>query len=296
MKPDETPWMIAILIPWALAPGEVEKLLGPSVCLRESRHDVAIIPAESLLSRHGDVTVWVDHYRTPWQDSSGDDTGPESPMYSQDAADHHLLAEPWSLKRAIEHHRGSAEASVTAGDHREYVVLRVPLQPAGHALSGYEALLDLAAEFLLKTRGSCFFNPRAEILCSLHELEKIRHSSHATDSPPVELLINPRAFELEEDWALADSVGMAQLDLADQEVAFNEDLLGQDDALDFVTNLARHLLTKRPEIRSGDTTSGPNGSIWEAMLLGQAALAPHRKVIRWLPENRQGMPAGFDVP
>ena len=296
MKPEETPWMIAILIPWALAPGEVEKVLGPSVCLRESRHDLAIVPAESLLSRQGELTIWVDHYRTPWQDSSGEDTGPESPLYSQSAADHHLLAEPWSLKRAVEHHRGCKQPTATADDHREYVVLRVPLQAGGHALSVYEAILDLARDFLLKTPGSCFFNPRAEILCSLHELEHIRQACHAAALPPVELLVHPRIFELEEDWALADSVGMAQLNLADQEVAFNESTLGVDEALDFVINLARHLITHRPEIKSGDTTSGPQGTIWEALRLGQAALAPHRKVIRWLPENRQGMPAGFDVP
>ena len=301
MKPEETPWMVAILIPWALSPGEVEKVLGPSVCLRESRHDLAIVPAESLLSRQGELTIWVDHYRTPWLDSSGEDTGPESPMYSQSAADHHLLAEPWSLKRAIEHHRGGEELTVMADQHREYIVLRVPLQPAGHAINGYYALLDLADTILEKTPGACFFNPRAEILCSLQELGIIRQRYGDTDSPPVELLIHPRTFELDENWALADSVGMAQLDLADQEVAFSGSTLEEEEALAFVINLARHvvtrhLVTRQPEIRSGDTTSGPEGTIWEALLLGQAALAPHRKVIRWLPENRRGMPAGFDVP
>jgi hypothetical protein len=288
--------MIAILSPLELSPEAIRKVLGASVDLREGRHGLPIRPEGSYLCRRGDVTIWVDHFIEAWHDSAGQNSDPDSPLYSDDKTRDLLLADPWCLKRAMEQRRGQREAVAAAERHRQYVLLRVPLQPGGNSVGSFEILLDLARDFLVAIRGAVFFNPRAEVICNEPELAQIRDRYRAEGLPPMELLVNARTFVLPGGWGLADSVGLSQLELPDQEVAFNEPQLAKGEALEFVRNLAKHLITHRTPICNGDTAGGPKGTLWEAMILGQASIAPHRKIIRWLPENREGMPPDLQVP
>lgn len=293
---EQHPWMVAVLLPSPQACETIHKVLGSSVDRREGRHDLALHPVDSFLCRRGDLTIWADHFAEPWRDSSGQEGDADSPLYSDRSAKDRLVAEPWCLRRAIEQHHGEASSAIAAENHREYLMLRVPLQPAGHAVAAYDVLLDLAREVMERIPRSVFFNPRAEVVCDGAELRQIRERYRSMGLPPVELIFNTRRFTLPGGWALADSVGLCQLELPDQEVAFNEPALGAAEAMEFVRNLAKHLIKHRTPISNGDTAGGPKGTLWEAMLLGQATIAPHRRIIRWLPENRDGMPPGLDVP
>jgi hypothetical protein len=87
-----------------------------------------------------------------------------------------------------------------------------------------------------------------------------------------------------------------QLGLPDQEVVFHPERLSPEEAMHFARNLTMHFVQHRPQISQGDTAGGPGESVWEALPLGQGAVAPSRPVVRWLPEQRQGMPKGLEIP
>ncbi len=293
---EDRPWMIAVLMRGELKGEQLRRLLGDSADLREGKHGLPIRPSLSLLCHCCQTTIQVDHFRERWRDSPGENLDPDSPAYSDQQVSERLIGDPWCLKRAIEQHHGEASAILAAERHEEYVLFRVPPQPGAGRIQSFIALLDLAERFLSEIRGAVLFNPRAEVLRSAEDVRAIRQRSSANGIPPVELLINARSFVLPGGWALADSVGLAQLELPDQEVAFNQPVLGVGDALEFVKGLASHLIAHRTPINNGDTAGGPRGTVWEAMLLGRAAIAPHRKIIRWLPEDREGMPPTLEVP
>lgn len=272
------------------------RLLGETVERRQGRHDLPDEPAHSLLTREGGRGLQVDLFDHRWHDSSGEDAGPGSPTYSHSPTHDTLQSPPGSLKRAIQQHRGADDAAVLAANHSAYVLLR----PANHAppdrLARFNLLMDAAIQLLSHKAASCVFNPMGEVLICRNRLEHSLNRYRERELPPIELLSNARFFEVGAGWAMADSVGLQQLGLPDQEVVFHPGHLPPDEAMHFARNLAMHFVQHRPEVSQGETAGGPGDSIWEALPLGQGAIAPERPVIRWLPESREGMPKGLEIP
>jgi hypothetical protein len=288
--------MVAVLLSAPVEPAELKRILGDAVDRCEGRHDLPLKPSHSLLMRQTGKAVIVDLYDHPWYDTSGDDQGPTSPAYAWDECHNHLLAAPWSLKRAIQQHRQADDAPTAAASHSAYVLLRVSLQPEGATLESYQRLCEAALLVMTCSKALCLFNPRGEVLATRAFIEDRLRCYREQQLPPLELLSNTRLFEIGGDWCLVDCVGMQQLQLPDQELLFAAELLSGAVAMTYVRNLAMHFLQHRPEIRTADTAGGPNESVWEALCLAQGAIAPQRPVIRWLPENREGIPVTMDLP
>lgn len=288
--------MVAVLMGQAIEHAELEGILGLSASRRDCRHDLPIKPDHSYVTRITDVAISVDVLSQPWHDTCGDDQGPESPVYSCDESHERLLSEPWSLKRAVQHYAGGDDAQIAAANHSAYVLLRVPLQAGGNALRSYNALLSLAQLVLKKASQACFFNPRGEVLGGRERFGDILAKSRSGDLPPLELLVNSRIFDVGAGWRLVDCVGLGQVGLKDQEVVYNGKAMPAEQVVAFVKNLAMHLIRHQVEVENGDTAGGPGESLWEAMVLGQGSISPRRPVIRWLPEDRTGMPLGLEVP
>jgi Domain of unknown function (DUF4261) len=288
--------MVAVLFSSTVRADEVEARIGASVERRESRHDLPIVPECSILTRQDDTAIIVDLFNHQWHDTSGKDQGANSPNYAWDQAHEQLLAPPWSLKRAVQQYRGSDDAAIAAANHSAYTLLRVPYQPAGNTLDAFERLMAVVERMLAHPQAVCYFNPSGEVLSGRARVASILERVQAQKLPPLELLVNARMFDIGAGWAMADSVGLEQFDLPDQEVLFSQEAMQSVDAIAFVKNLAMHFIQNHPEVCSGDTAGGPGESVWEAVVLGQGSLPPHRKVVRWLPENREGMPSGMEVP
>lgn len=289
------PWMVAILLPEPPIKDAVCKALGSTVERRESRHDVAIKPDYSLLARRNDSTVLVDLFSRPWQDTAGNDQGPTSPNYLTDATHNHLLSAPWALHRAVQQYRGNDDATVHVAKHSAFILLRVPLQPGGNRPDAFCQLLHFAERLLNTIDGSCFFNPRGEALFGTSHLHEVCDRYAQEQLPPLDLIINTRVNPLPQGWSLADTVGLAQLDLVDHEVVFMPAQMEPADALAYARKLAIHVIQHRPSIAAGETAGGPGG-VWEALPLGQGAVAPMRPVIRWLPEDRKHLPKSLELP
>ncbi len=284
-------WLVAILLSSPVTAEQIEAMV-PSVERREARHNLPDRPEHSLIARGEEHSVIIDVFSHRWHDSSGDDSGPTSPMYLHDPEHDHLVAEPWSLKRAVQQYRGPDDAAIHAANHSAYLLLRLRGESGA---SAFCYLIEVAQKLLRGVEESCFFNPRGESLAGLAYLDDTSRRCQARGLPPIELLVNPRIFEVGAGWSLADCVGLSQLQLPDQEVIFCQKTLSAREALDFVRNLAIHFIQHHPAVGPGDTAGGPGASLWEAMPLGQAAISPHRPVVRWFPENREGMPGGLQT-
>jgi hypothetical protein len=289
-------WMLAVLCSSPIAAEALSSLLGPAAERKEVRHQLPVRPTHSLLARSEGITVIVDLYDHQWLDTSGRDEGPESAVYASVEEHEHLLAPPWSLKRAVQHYRAADDANIAAANHGAFVLLRVPLQSESQTIEAFERLLDVAADVLKVEQASCIFNPRGETLGGRERFHEMKHRYRAEGLPPLELLANARFHEIGAGWCMVDTVGLHQLDLPDQEIVFHPDRLEVEEAMHFARNLAMHLIQHRPHLVSGETAGGPHESIWEAMPLGRGALPPHRTAVRWLPEEREGMPSGMAVP
>lgn len=290
-----TDWMIAILFDDPPSIELIRKALGPTAERRVCRHDVAVKPDHSLLANRDGLSISVDVYSRPWQDTCGDDQGPTSPNYLVGASETHLLGAPWSLHRAIEQYRQNDGAQRLAEAHHSFVLLRISPGPGGHTAEDFGKLLKCADRLLALAPHTCYFNPRGETLSAASHLHDVCTQFANDRSPPVELIVNARINPLGSGWSIADTVGLAQLGLVDHEVVFTVAQMPADDALGYARKLAMHVIQNHPAIPAGETASGPCG-IWEAMPLGQGALAPTRAVIRWLPEDRQGLPKSLELP
>lgn len=289
-------WMLAVLCSSPIAVEAVSHSLGSAAERKEVRHQLPVRPAHSLVARSEGITVIVDVYDHRWLDFSGHEEGSQSSVYTHLEEHEHLLAPPWSLKRAVQQYRAADDANIAAANHGAYILLRVPLQPEGQTIEAFQRLLDVASDVLKVKQADCIFNPRGETLGGRDRFGQMKQRYREEGLPPLELLANARFHEIGAGWCMIDTVGLHQLDLPDQEIIFHPEHLPQEEAIHFARNLAMHFLVHRPHVTQGETASGPHETIWEAMPVTRGALPPHRKAIRWLPEDSVGMPLGMTVP
>src|SRR5262249_9022313 len=101
-----------------------------------------------------------------------------------------------------------------------------PIRPDDYdALDELRFVTDIAIAAARVPGAIAVFNPSGELIRSADALEKIRARERSGGEIGVDAWVNVRMFRRDgaEEWLLFDTVGMAQLDLRDHEVALPPD-------------------------------------------------------------------------
>lgn len=166
-----------------------------------------------------------------------------------------------------------------------------PIMPqdcdAWHELS---FLTTLTQALLEHPAAICYFNPNGEVVLPADQLA---HSMtfHAENSlPALDLWCNVRLFKLSDEWSVMDSVGNAQLDIPDHEVAFPTGAFDPQEVDRFIRNASLYILQNGMIINEGDTMDGPGDIRWQGKSFENGLSSPPRQVLRWLPTGIEGIP------
>ncbi|MEW6283329.1 MAG: hypothetical protein AB1758_32270 [Candidatus Eremiobacterota bacterium] len=230
--------------------------------------------------------VLVSLVDAPWPDLSADDPGA---FLAWSEGWLTPLGYPGALERAGLHSPGGAD--ILAG-HRAFVRLLLsyslgedsPHRPVGcDPVDELDRLLRMARCLVGLPGAVAFFNPGGEILMKPDDLDRLL----GLPQLPMDAWANLRVFGAEDDWTVIDSVGMAQLDVVDQEACFPPTLRGAqaappptrklEGAANFVRNASLYLMRERP-IKTGDTLAG-----WVAIAAREGLALPPRPTLRWFP-------------
>jgi hypothetical protein len=189
--------------------------------------------------------------------------------------------------------------------HRAFIRIRATYVLGGdddaHVLpEDYEPLMELErvtqiALKLSRLQGVlCYFNPNGEVLLSKEELEATLATAAKEQRLPIEAWSNVRLVQPEEweGWALVDSVGMAQLDVADHEACFDLSRYNVNDVVLLVRNLCLYTLDSKAEFHAGEITDGPGGVAWKTRGTVEPIMPAPREIVRWVPIDDGAAPEG----
>jgi hypothetical protein len=111
-------------------------------------------------------------------------------------------------------------------------------------------------------------------------------AAHLNDSkqknlPPFEAITGFRYYKVSEGWALADTVGMGQLDLPDHQISCPMERFDLNELGSFPLNTALYMLRTGAKFETGHTADGPGGQPWRVEVRESAFAPPPRKVLHW---------------
>jgi Domain of unknown function (DUF4261) len=248
--------------------------------------------------------VTVDVVDRPWPDDMGDPkTAPEL-FAAWGMGQFGPFTYPGALKRALQQPWIWREAREVVGPHGAFLRVRAtyaggadsPVIPAGYdPLAELRFLTSVAGAVLAHPRALAYFDPNGEVLLSGKLVgDSLAHAAQH-GLPPLDLWSGIRLYNLEEGWALMDSVGNGQLDMPDHEAVFRKGPFELPDVDRFLRNMAHYVLENGEVIHDWDTADGPGGVRWRARLSPEPLTSPPRRVLRWFPENESAVP-GFLLP
>ena len=251
--------------------------------------------------------VSIDLVGQTWPDGMGDPQHEASLFGAWSTGFFGPFTFPGNLKRAVQQAWHWPAAEATVAQHGAFLRVRSSyvFGAASDALAmprDYDAdreaafVLDVAQALLDIPDALCYFNPNGEVLLSREEFsERLRHDA-AEKLLPLDILSNVRLMNIDEQWALMDTVGMAQLDAPDHEACFTR---GYDpvEVAAFLRDISLYRLQQGDVIRDDNTTDGPGRTRWRARAFEEPLAEPPRTTLRWLPEDGSEPPraVGFST-
>ena len=210
-----------------------------------------------------------------------------------------------SLARAIEHAHRWPHAAQLAPQHTAFVRMRTSytigingpaaaLPPEYDALPELEWLITLASHVCKHPRAMAFFNPNAEVLLPPPALKEVLQQAAESESPPLDAMINLRLAHVD-GWQLLDTIGMAQLDLPDQEILCPDGVSSSQELSAFLFDAAFHMVTTEIPIVTDNSSFGPGGTEWVATTRISAIREPSRTIVHWTEIEGPEEPAQFYV-
>lgn len=244
----------------------------------------------------------VDTVDRRWPDHMGDAQN-EAMVFGAWSMGHFgPFAFPGGLERAGQQCWGWEEGATVAARHEAFIRVRisyvfgangdVPVMPDDYEpLAELEFVTKIAASLLDLPAALCYFNPNGEVLRDQQGLRESLNYHGQHQIPPFDLWSNVRLFNVDEEWSLMDTVGNAQLDLADIEASFHSQCYDFEEVALFLRNASLYLLQNGQIIQDGDTMDGPGDIRWQARQFDRGVCDPPRTVLRWLPmDHRQPPP------
>lgn len=231
----------------------------------------------------------IDH---PWPDDMGDPEENPSLFSAWTMGAFGPFTEPGALERARTFGCPVPEAEAAAG-HAAFVRVRMtyvfgagddaPIRPGDHdPRMELEWLFQLCLAVMEVPGALLFFNPNGEVLMPREDLAAHIDASRDAKVLPLMAIAKARLFAVEDGWQMVDTVGLAQLNLPDHEVAIPpETAFPADAAIRFCWNVSLYLADSGNTIETGHTADGPGGQPWRAETREQSSFSPPRAVTHW---------------
>jgi hypothetical protein len=297
---------IAILTERAIGLDELQALLPDHPFLRtiEAQEEWALGGPTAVIAYQPEVNglLLIDTVDHPWPDSMGDPKTDPMVFGAWAMGQFGPFAFPNGLERATQQAWAWREAKHTVLNHRAFLRLRISyvlgagpdakiLPPAYDPRHELEFLVPVAQRLLAHPAVIAYFNPNGEVVATGKAVTDSLSYHREHNLPPLELWSNVRLFNVTPEWMAMDTVGAAQLDLADHEAVFPKGSHSASDIAKFLRNTTLYVLSKGPTIRHNDTIDGPGGSRWQAKYFAEPLSVPPREVICWVPVGVAGLPA-----
>ncbi|QIF05319.1 DUF4261 domain-containing protein [Roseimicrobium sp. ORNL1] len=248
----------------------------------------------------------VDITDKPWPDGMGDPKEEPKIFGAWAMGAYGPCTYPGGLQRAVQY-AVYPEAQQHAQAHQAFVRVRITyVKGAGKDSKvmppDYDAqpevlwLAEVTAALLEVEGALAYFNPGGERLLPKGLLEETLDGSRAQNIPPIQALVTVRNIHVDDTWTLTDTVGMAQLDLQDIEMASSSADTDLEEMRIFPMNMGIYLLKSGAVMDTGHTTEGPSGKIWRAQAREESCYAPPRPVLHWREDDAPPAPEVLNKP
>ncbi len=251
-------------------------------------------------------TCIVDITDQPWPDGMGDPEEEAQIFGAWVMGAYCPCTHPGGLERAVQY-AVYPEAEQHAQAHQAFVRVRITyVKGAGQDSKvmppDYDPqpevlwLAEVTAALLEMDGALAYFNPGGERLLPKELLEEALDDSRAQNIPPIQALTTVRSIRVDDDWSLTDTVGMAQLDLPDIEMATSNPATDHEEMRLFPINMSIYLLKSGAVMETGHTTDGPNGKLWRTEARDEGCFAPPRQVLHWREDDAPAAPEVLNKP
>jgi hypothetical protein len=251
-------------------------------------------------------TCIVDITDQPWPDGMGDPKESAQIFGAWVMGAYGPCTHPGAMERAVQY-AVYPEAEQHAQAHQAFVRVRLTyvkgageeakvLPPDYDAQSEVQWLAELTAALLEVEGALAYFNPGGERLLPRELLEEALEESREQSVPPIQALTTVRSMKVDDAWTLTDTVGMAQLDLPDIEMATSNPQTDHEAMRIFPVNMGIYLLKSGAVMDTGHTTDGPNGKLWRTEAREEACFAPPRQVLHWREDDAPPAPEVLNKP
>jgi len=246
----------------------------------------------------------VDLVDRPWPDSMGDPHSDPDLFGAWAMGQFGPFTYPGSLERAVQQCHTWPDGRERAAAHQAFLRIRATyvigaskdalVMPDNYdALAELQFATDVAMTLCDLPEALAYFNPSGEVLSHPPLMRQMMAHYRGHNLPPLDLWTNVRMFRLDNAWLMMDTVGMAQLDLDDLEVACHQDEASGDEVAAFLRNASLYVAQNGRKIKDGDTMDGPGGR-YVARTFDEGLVPPPRGVLRFRPERpRRGLPEAF---
>ena len=242
--------------------------------------------------------VNIDIVDRTWPDDMGDPQQDVDVFAAWSFGHFGPYAFPNNLQRAVDHNvawEGSADAGAR---HKAFARVRLsyifgapgdaPVLPKEYDPMHELQFVISAARALLSLPGAlALFNPNGEVLVDAAMLERAYAWAAENDLPALDIMANIRFFKINDDWALMDTVGNAQLDVPDLEAAFQPAKTDPNEVAALLRNITSYMLENGAVIEDGHTVDGPGGETWGVRAFSDGLSSPPRSVLCLLPDGAE---------
>lgn len=244
--------------------------------------------------------VSIDVVNKPWPDSMGNPKTDATTFGAWSMGQFGPFTFPDGLVRSKQHAWVWEEGRAVADSHQGFIRARMSYIFGGDAErkclpDNYDPIAEL--QFLSKlmlslfeTRGAlCYFNPNGEVLLDQAGFSDVWNPCCEQSLLPLPLWSNIRFFNVNDDFALMDTVGNHQMDIPDIEAIFATDEYDPADVDYYLRNVTHYLLDTDREIHSGEAFDGPGETnlSWVVDCREEAVVAPPRRAIRLFPKHHR---------
>lgn len=246
-------------------------------------------------------TVTVDTVDHEWPDDMGDPQKEFMVFGAWSMGHFGPFAYPGGLERAAQQCWAWKEGPEVIDRHKAFLRLRTSYvigkgEDAKCMPEEYDPIAELQfsmkiVQALLSLDGAlCYFNPNGEVLLDEDGFRSSLNYGWANELLPLDVWSNVRLFNIDETWALMDTVGNWQLEIPDIEACFVVDDYEVNEVANFLRNASNYLIQSGAIINDGETMDGPGDLRWAAIQFENGICDPPRETLRFVPMDDHDVP------
>lgn len=246
-------------------------------------------------------TVTIDTVDHQWPDDMGDPQTEFMVFGAWSMGHFGPYAYPGGLERASQQSWAWRDAPEVIARHTAFIRIRtsyvigqgedVKCLPEDYDPVGELQFTNKIVQELLELDGAlCYYNPNGEVLLDQDGFRSSLNYGWANELLPLDLWSNVRLFNIDETWALMDTVGNWQLEIPDIEACFVVDDYEVNEVANFLRNASNYLVQSGAIINDGETMDGPGDLRWQAVQFENGICDPPRQTLRFVPMDDHPIP------